>query len=362
MPWILRLVPLPQNDKAKQSWKTTMLKSKYFFRLWLCLFLWSTVPAAWAQENLPAMVKRISPAVVVVETQKGNKRGLGTGFFINSRGQIVTNYHVIYGADQAVVRTQAGRRYPVKRIVAENREADLVLVTADIPASEISAIEVSGRLPEVGEKIYAIGHPMGLEKTVSEGIVSAIRKLPKLGDIIQITAAISPGSSGGPVFNASGVVIGVARATLRAGQNLNFAVPGKFVLDLKSGGGHSFREFSQEMPGAALEKFQQGRIYHTNKDYTRAVQAFQEAIKAKPDFAEAYHGAGMAYGAMHRSELAVENFRQAVRLQPNVPYFHYHLALAYLMAGDKEQARQEYQTLSNLDPNLAGKLKGMLNK
>ncbi len=98
--------------------------------------------------------------------------------------------------------------------MAEDKEADLVLITADIPARDISFLEVSGKLPEVGEKIYAIGHPMGLEKTVSEGIVSAIRKLPKLGDIIQITAPISPGSSGGPVFNSSGRVIGVARATL----------------------------------------------------------------------------------------------------------------------------------------------------
>jgi serine protease Do len=340
-----------------------MLKSKYLFLLWLCLLLSSTVSTAWAEDNLPAIVKRISPAVVVVETQRGTKKGLGTGFFINSRGQIVTNYHVLFGADQAVVRTQAGRRYPVKRIVAENKEADLVLLAADIPPSEISPLEVSGKLPEVGEKIYAIGHPMGLEKTVSEGIVSAIRKLPKLGDIIQITAAISPGSSGGPVFNSSGVVIGVARATFRTGQNLNFAVPGRHVLELRGGsGGHSFQEFSQEMPGNALEKFQQGRIYHAKKDYTKAVQAFQEAIKAKPDFAEAYHGAGMSYGAMRRSDLAVENFRQAVRLQPSTSYFRYHLALAYLMAGQKEQARQEYQTLTTLDPNLASKLKPILDK
>ena len=96
------------------------------------------------------------------------------------------------------------------------------------------------------------------------------------------------------------MVIGVARATLRAGQNLKFACPGKFVLDLKSGGGHSLREFSQEMPGTALEKFQQGRVYHAKKDYTKAVQAFQGTIKAKPDFAEAYYGSGMSYGAMHQ--------------------------------------------------------------
>jgi hypothetical protein len=336
---------------------------KKTFLLWLCLLILTAAPAAWAEDNLPAMVKKISPAVVVVETQRGNKKGLGTGFFINSRGHIVTNYHVIFGADRAVVRTQAGRRYPVKRVLAENKEADLVLLSADISPSEIASVEVSGKLPEVGEKIYAIGHPMGLEKTVSEGIVSAIRKLPKLGDIIQITAPISPGSSGGPVFNSSGVVIGVARATFKTGQNLNFAVPGKFVLELKNGsGGHSFQEFSREMPGNALEKFQQGRIYHAKKDYAKAAQAFGEAIKAKPDFAEGYHGAGMAYGAMRRSDLAVENFRQAVRLQPGTPYFRYHLALAYLMAGQKEQARQEYQTLTTLDPNLAAQLKPILDK
>ena len=86
-------------------------------------------------------------------------------------------------------------------------------------------------------------------KMVSEGIVSAIRRLPKLGDIIQITAAISPGSSGGPVFNTSGVVIGVACATYRTGQNLNFAVPGQKVLELKAGGGHSFKDFSRKCPG-----------------------------------------------------------------------------------------------------------------
>jgi hypothetical protein len=335
---------------------------KKILLVWISLAIWSGCPAAQALEDLPAMVKRIAPAVVVVETQKGSKKGLGTGFFINSRGHIVTNYHVLLGAEQAVVRTQEGRRYPVKKIVAENKEADLVLIVTDIPAREVKPLEVTGKLPEVGEKIYAIGHPMGLEKTVSEGIVSAVRKLPRLGEIIQITAPISPGSSGGPVFNSTGLVIGVARATVQTGQNLNFAVPGQKVLHLKGGSGHSFSEFSREMPGAALEMFQQGRSFHSRKDFHKAVQAFQEAIKAKPDFAEAYHGAGMSYGALRRHDLAIENFRQAVKLKPEVPYFHYHLALAYYVAGDKDQAWAEYRTLSSLDPNLAGKLKGMLNR
>ncbi len=329
---------------------------------WLCLALGMGQSAAWAEDNLPAIVKRISPAVVVVETQRGNKKGLGTGFFINAQGHIVTNYHVIFGAERATVKTQDGRRYPVKRVVAEHKEADLVLISADIPPREIVPLEISSKLPEVGEKIYAIGHPMGLEKTVSEGIVSAIRKLPNLGDIIQITAPISPGSSGGPVFNGAGQVIGVARATFRTGQNLNFAVPGRKVLEMKGGPGYSFNHFSQEMPGDALEKYQQGRVLHAKKDYAKAVQAFQEAIKAKPDFAEAYHGAGMSYGAMRKTDLAIDNFRQAVRLKPEMPLFHYHLALAYFVSGDKNKALEEYRVLTRLDPNLAAKLKDMLER
>lgn len=330
--------------------------------IWLCLAVWLGAGAARAEENLPAMVKRISPAVVVVETQRKNQKGLGSGFFINSQGDIVTNYHVIAGAEQATVRTQEGRRYPVKRVVAENKEADLVLISADIPAREITPLEVTGKMPEVGEKIYAIGHPMGLEKTVSEGIVSAIRKLPKIGEIIQITAPISPGSSGGPVFNASGRVIGVARATYRVGQNLNFAVPGQKVLELQRGGGRKFSEFSRDLPGSAVELFQQGRAWHARKDYPRALQAYQEAIKARPDFAEAYHGAGVAYGAMGRTDLAIEQLRQAVRLKPEVPYFHYNLALAYYVKGEKNQAWEEYRILSGLDQNLAAKLKAILSK
>ena len=113
------------------------------------------------------------------------------------------------------------------------------------------------------------------------------------------------------------------------------------------------------MPGTALEMYQKGRVYHARKDYTKAIQAFQEAIKAKPDFAEAYDGTGMSYGAMKRTDLAVDTHR-AVR-QPNA-----RIAMItcrrYFLSGNKDLAWQEYRTLTSLNPNLAEKLKQTLQR
>lgn len=314
-----------------------------------------------AQENLPAVIKRISPAVVAIETQRGQLRGLGTGFFINAAGHIVTNYHVLAGSDQARVKLRDGKRYPIVRILATNKAADLILVAADLPAGPKPFLEVSPRPPEVGEKVYAIGHPMGFEDTVSEGIVSAIRRVPPLGEVIQITTPISPGSSGGPVFNSQGRVIGVARATFRQGQNLNFAVPGKYVLQLKPDAPQPYQKFAAEWPRESLELAYQGRMLLQKKDYRRALRAFEGAIKAKPDFGEAYFGAGMAAAALGRPEKAREYLEQAAALLPNNPEVRYRLALVYHVLGQKEQAQEEYLRLQKLHPPLAARLRQQLS-
>ena len=101
----------------------------------------------------------------------------------------------------------------------------------DIPDKDVKWIEVVEDLPSVAERILVVGSPMGLEQTVNEGIVSAVREVPSVGKILQISAPISPGSSGSPVINMKGEVIGVATFQLIEGQNLNFAIPGMAVLD-----------------------------------------------------------------------------------------------------------------------------------
>lgn len=193
------------------------------------------VDSARAQENLPQLIKKIQPAVVTVigYNASGKVIRLGSGFFINNHGQVITNGHVISGVARAEIKTAEGAHYPLKMMVAEDRAADLVKLVAEGLQGNRSYLSIAPTLPEVGERVVVVGSPLGLEQTVSDGMVSGIRPIPGRGEILQISAPISPGSSGGPVANLHGEVVGVATFQLGRGQNLNFAIPGKRVAELR---------------------------------------------------------------------------------------------------------------------------------
>ncbi|UCD81935.1 MAG: serine protease, partial [Desulfobacterales bacterium] len=179
----------------------------------LGLFFWSVMTGhLYAEVNLTKLVNKIRPAVVTVivydVTRKVNS--IGSGFFIDKTGHLITNYHVLEGSYAADVRTADGKTYPVKMVVAENQSVDLLKVLVDVPREEVQWIKISKDLPDIAEQIMVIGSPMGLEQTVSEGIVSSIREIPSVGEFFQMSAPISPGSSGSPVVNLKGQVIGVA--------------------------------------------------------------------------------------------------------------------------------------------------------
>ena len=184
-----------------------------------------------AELSLAEIVKKTKYSVVVVKTQSG----MGSGFFINSQGYIVTNKHVLADAGNAEIKTVNGNVYKIKNIVSEDYEGDLVIAASETPESESIAVNISANLPEVGEKIIVIGNPLGLEQTVSDGIVSAIRSNQQAIKFIQITAPVSAGNSGGPLLNMRGEVIGVATFQYRQGQNLNFCVAADRVTGLQNG-------------------------------------------------------------------------------------------------------------------------------
>src|SRR4030042_2066425 len=175
--------------------------------LFVTCFSWTLCSG---EEGLPAMIRRVEPSIGVLLTynREGKFVGQGSGFFVNQEGDVITNYHVLKGASRAEVRMTDGSVYPVNRVIAEDEEGDLIRVSTNTPQNLVRPLLIRSSFPEVGERIIVMGTPLGLEKTVSDGIVSAIREIPEFGKIIQVTAPISPGSSGSPVVNMNGEVIG----------------------------------------------------------------------------------------------------------------------------------------------------------
>jgi serine protease Do len=154
-----------------------------------------------ADEKLVDLVKKVKPSVVLIKTfDKDNKPiARGSGFFIDNKGGLITNYHVIKGTYSAAIKTSAGKEYPVQGIAAKNTEADIVKLVVNLPDANMTFLNLSENMPSEGEDIFIIDNPRGLGLTLSSGIVSAVLDIPAFGKIIQITAPISHGSSGSPV-------------------------------------------------------------------------------------------------------------------------------------------------------------------
>lgn len=174
----------------------------------------------------------LKSVVVVYSYDSGKALSLGSGFVASKDGKILTNYHVIAGADTATVKFENGAFYDVDGVVAVDRNADLVVLKLKTTSEFVPLRLGDASSVAVGDSVVAVGSPMGLEGTVSNGIVSAKRDANSLGlernpdiTVFQITAPTSPGSSGGALVNSNGDVIGVPFVQLVAGQNLNFAVP-----------------------------------------------------------------------------------------------------------------------------------------
>jgi Trypsin-like peptidase domain len=177
-------------------------------------------------------LKKVSRAVasVLVDTLDGKTVNQGSGFFIDSTGRMVTNYHVIEDASSAIVKTSDGGFYQVDGTIAVDEKHDLAILK--VAGSNFAYLPLGdSNTVSVGQKVYAIGSPLGLEATVSDGIVSSIRELDQLR-FIQTTAPISHGSSGGPLLNLRGQVVRVTTLQVQEGQNLNFAIPSSLIRPL----------------------------------------------------------------------------------------------------------------------------------
>jgi tetratricopeptide (TPR) repeat protein len=351
------------------------------------------------KETLPDLIRRVKPSVVSVVTYnaKGEALTSGSGFFVRP-GQVVTNLHVIDGAHHAEVRTfdGKGRVYPVQGMLDVDDEGDLAILSLNVPQDRARSLDLSPTIPEEGESIFVIGNPLRLEGSISDGIVSAVREVPDLGKIIQITAPISHGNSGSPLFNMKGQVVGVVTMKIVNGQNINLALSASRVMQLQPGKLMTFDEMAgRNRTGAQTEalaewwyrnglnslwlgnydsalvnfenavnrnparaeawiqvgycKVKQGK----NED---AITAYQKAIRLRPNSAEAYNKLGDAYYYAERFTEAITAYKEAARLQPRFAEAYYNLGMAYLEVGDRVSAVAQGCLLQPLDTELYRKL------
>ena len=354
--------------------------------------------------SLPDLIRRVKPSVVSILTYDGKGEPLisGTGFFIRP-GEVVTNVHVIKGAQRVEIHTLEGkgRTYPVAGALAIDEEADLALLSVNLPEDKSRPLPLATALPEEGEPIFLIGNPLRLEGSISNGIVSAIREVPALGRIIQITAPVSHGNSGSPLLNMRGQVIGIVTVKVTNGQNINLALGASRIAALARGQLVAFDQMGSKgratQPEALADLWYRGGIdsmwlgnYDNALNYfetaanrnprraetwiqigyckvkqgrnDEAIRAYQRALALRPNSADAQNKLGDAYFFEGRFTEAIAAYQQAARLQPTEGEAYYNLALTYLEIGDREAAMAQSRLLASIDGELNKKLLSEMQK
>lgn len=199
------------------------------------------------KKDIPTIAKSAKEAIVTIVTANNDEPiALGSGFLVSSDGAIATNYHVIASGNVAVVKFADGTVLPVDGVLAIDKIHDLAIVKVHGKTFQTLTLGNSDQI-EVGEAVVAIGNPLGLELTVSNGILSGVRITKEEGKFLQTTAPISHGSSGGPLFNMFGEVVGVNTLYLEGGESLNFAIPVNDVKNLL----HNQSTQLQQLPNEA---------------------------------------------------------------------------------------------------------------
>lgn len=330
---------------------------KRFVYIFAATLFFSVLPSpAAAQDFLPELVRRIKPSAVAIRTfdSRGNELSRGSGFFI-AGDRVITNRHVIDKSSRVEISLLDGKKFPVRGVLAVDGEGDLALLQVDVPAALAFPLPVVRNVPAEGESIVVVGNPYGLEGSVSNGIVSAVRVIAGYGRIIQITAPISPGSSGSPVVNMAGQVIGIATLQSAEGQSLNFAIPSERILQLKITELQSISSLTAETlknkRAAAERLYSQGVAQISRDDYARAVVYFEKAVELDSSYAEAWYQAGFCYGLLGRPADALRASRQAARLRPDWSETFVNMGASSFALGQYKDAAEAYRQAIRLNDN-----------
>ena len=329
----------------------------------------NTAPA----QNVPQIVEKTLAATVYLEVKdsKGKSIGFGSGFFVREN-LIATSYHVIEDAASGTAKLVGkDTTYNIEDFTATDKTNDLALLK--VTAYGIKPLPL-GNSPDVkiSETVYVAGNPMGLEGTFSHGMISG-RRGTYTKERLQMTAPISRGSSGGPVLNSKGEVIGVVSRANKAGQNLNFAIPSNYLKTLLTlskpakplaPGNQTvpaetdFRRGNIAKPLApgnqtvpAETDFRRGNMMYELKRYQEAIVAYNKAIQLKPDDADAYNNRGNAKHQLGQHVTAISDYDKVIQLKPEDAMAYYNRGNAKRHLGQHFAAISDYDKAIQLKPD-----------
>lgn len=332
------------------------------------LILTAIVPA---QARTPQEIFEIAaPSIVVVEvlSAQGKLEGYGSGVVI-APGEVITNCHVAKAGKTLRVKHAKSRH--AARLRHADHDRDLCqLSVPGLAAAPTKLGEVKNLKP--GARVVAIGAPRGLELTISEGLISALRDFGDGAKIIQTTAPISPGSSGGGLFDEAGRLIGITTFYLAEGQNLNFALPVQWIAELPHRAAaptkarvatlewvaraivldqegnlpgllaHAHRWIAAE-PGNSTAWFMLAFTYGKLGEHPKAIEAYQAALRVEPKRAGLWYFLGLTYGKIDEPLAAVKAYGEALRIDPKYADAWNNLGVAYGKLGQNSQASDAFR-------------------
>lgn len=344
-----------------------------------------------AQESIADLVKKVSPAVVAIHTydNDGKAIGQGTGFIVSDTGEVVTNYHVLLEAFSGEVKMVSGKIFPIRGIIAEDHESDLIKIILDAKETTFPTVNLAERSVRAGQRVVVVGSPLGLEGTVSDGLVSAVREVPGFGTIFQMTAPISPGSSGSPVFDLKGNLVGVATLVIKEAENIGFAIPSSKVRvlqeleqwrewvnqirkekelglqqwtsrlksDYRISAGWALKEFSfsewvdmgmwtslQTAEGLCNRGIYEWGLHYPTMDQIKvAIGYFKQSVEKDPEYAEAYYYLGFCYLYLDQYQESTGPLEQAIRIQPEFAEARRNLGWTYAELGRYHNAIEQFK-------------------
>ena len=304
-------------------------------------------------QTAPQIAEKALAATVYLEMQdsKGLSLGFGSGFFVRDN-LIATNYHVIEGAARGTAKLVGQfSTYTIEGVTATDQTNDLALLKVTVYGIKPLPLGNSSDV-KIGETVYVAGNPKGLEGTFSNGIISS-RRDPYTKERLQMTAPISPGSSGGPVLNSKGEVIGISFMTLVGGQNLNFAIPSRYLTEL-------LPESKPAKPLAQGNRSISAETYYTwgntkyhLGDYKGAITDYTQAIRLKPDYANVYFNRGVAKGDLGQYSAAIADLDIFIRLKPDDADAYLNRGSAKDNLGQHLAAIADYDSAIRLKPDYA---------